>query len=298
MNVINCDACDNLREYAYEFATKGVTDTVCNSLKNDTGFNPTLTATHTDCEDLNDANDCLVGRMIDEVEAYESCDWKKFTKPFIKNLYNVLKAMICAICGIWTNIHGLWKQVRYLLCMVNMLAEGIGIDFKEDDFIPGEGVDFDRSAVPVHMTIKGNIASIRGSINIDRTVERWAKLGQAQDGSPIAGNQTNVGGGYTLCILRIKKSKYPWIKSIRTSVGGFTNTGCAQVVSRSWDEGSTFSGQWGYDSDRVTVPSGYIYVRVHISNLITWGVHGTGTSKAEVTFATTNMVDIDAGELC
>lgn len=102
---INCSSCNDLRENAPEFVLNGVTDTVCTSLKNDTGFNPSNDTT--DCDDLNDANDCLIGNMEDEVEAYDVCDWKEFMKRFIPNVYNVIKAMICAICGLWCNFHAL-----------------------------------------------------------------------------------------------------------------------------------------------------------------------------------------------
>lgn len=119
--LINCNACEDLREYAPEFVQKGVTDTVCNSMKNDTGINPTATVTHTDCEDLNTVNDCLVGRMDDELEAYDSCDWKKFMHKFIPNLYTLLKLMICSICGLWVNVHLLWAEIDKLWAEINAL---------------------------------------------------------------------------------------------------------------------------------------------------------------------------------
>lgn len=101
MSTINCDSCANLREYAPEFVQNGVTDTVAASLKNNTGFNPALTVTRDDCEDLNDANDCLIGRMQDEVEAYDVCDWKEFMSKLLPNQYELLKAIIANDCGQW-----------------------------------------------------------------------------------------------------------------------------------------------------------------------------------------------------
>lgn len=101
----NCSACNDLRENAADFLVNGVTNTACTSLKNDTGFNPSSNTN--DCDDLNDANDCLVGNMADEIEAYDICDWKEFMKKFIPNVYNVIKAIICAVCGLWCNFHAL-----------------------------------------------------------------------------------------------------------------------------------------------------------------------------------------------
>lgn len=85
---------------------------MCTSLKNNTGLVPS--SGHDDCEDLNDLNDCLVGNMTREVDSYQSCDWKKFAKAFIPNLWTTLKAMICAICGLWTNVMCLNKKVALI----------------------------------------------------------------------------------------------------------------------------------------------------------------------------------------
>lgn len=111
---IDCSACEELRENAPNFVQNGITDTECNSLKNDTGFNPNLTTLHTDCEDLDTANDCLIGMMDGEIEKYEPCDWQEYMHKFIPNLYQLLKAFVCTICGIWTNIHNLWSHVTDL----------------------------------------------------------------------------------------------------------------------------------------------------------------------------------------
>lgn len=107
---INCSACSSLNEHASEFVVNGVTDAVCTSLKNNTGFN--ASAGVDDCEDLDLANDCLIGNMADEIEAYDVCDWKEYMKKFVPNVWNVLKAIICAICGLWTNITNLWTKVN------------------------------------------------------------------------------------------------------------------------------------------------------------------------------------------
>lgn len=111
MSDLNCNSCNELRQNAAEFVTNGVTEAVCNSLKNDTGFNAALSVQHTNCEDLHDANDCLIGMMAKEVEAYEACDWKVYAKKFVGNIYEVLKAMICSMCGIWSKF---WQLIRAL----------------------------------------------------------------------------------------------------------------------------------------------------------------------------------------
>lgn len=126
---INCSACEDIREVAPGLVVNGFDDTMCASLKNDTGLSPS--SGHNDCTDLNNMNDCLVGNMETEVDAYDVCDWKEFMKKFIGNVWTVLKGIICSICGIWTNVHELQdRQVD--LCQLldqvsspNLLPYGI-----------------------------------------------------------------------------------------------------------------------------------------------------------------------------
>ena len=109
---LNCTACENLMNDVPELIVNGLNDSMCTSLKNDTGL--TTSNANNDCTDLNDMNDCLIGNMETEIEKYDVCDWKSFTKKFISNLWTMLKAIICAICGIWTNIHNIWTDLRNL----------------------------------------------------------------------------------------------------------------------------------------------------------------------------------------
>lgn len=99
---MNCEACDSLREVSSELLVNGFTDTMCNSLRNNTGLVPS--SGHEDEEDLHNLNDCLVGNMATEVDAFDVCDWKTFMKKFIPNLWTTLKAIICAISGLWTKV--------------------------------------------------------------------------------------------------------------------------------------------------------------------------------------------------
>lgn len=99
MSEVSCTACQELREAAPDFVTNGVTETVCDSLANNTGLD--ASNGHDNATDLSLANDCLVGRMQDEVNSYGICDWKKFMKLFIRNVYEMFKAIICSLRGVW-----------------------------------------------------------------------------------------------------------------------------------------------------------------------------------------------------
>lgn len=145
MSKPSCDACTRLREYNANFIMNGVTDTVAESLANNTGLNPCLTELHTDCEDLNDVNDCLIGHMDDEVDNYEVCDWKDLLHNFFPNLYETLKAIIAAVCGLWTNVTNLWKKATEtddrICAMMNALTSGgLQVEGKLTDRIDGTDI--------------------------------------------------------------------------------------------------------------------------------------------------------------
>lgn len=107
-----CESCNDLRKNSSTFVQNGVTTAVCNSLKNDTGFS--TGNSHNDCTDLELANDCLIGDMAEEVEIYDVCEWQKYMQKFASNVYTMFAAIICAVCGLWTNLHALANRVTAL----------------------------------------------------------------------------------------------------------------------------------------------------------------------------------------
>lgn len=118
MSTINCDSCADLREYAPEFVQNGVTSRVSTSLKNNTGFNPSLSVLHKNCEDLNDANDCLIGRLPQELAGYDVCEWKEFMGKLLPNQYEMLKALIASDCGQWAKIEPLCESIDNILGLI------------------------------------------------------------------------------------------------------------------------------------------------------------------------------------
>lgn len=104
MSEYSCTACQDLRDDAPAFVQNGVTDAICNSLHNNTGFNPNLTVRHNDEEDLHNANDCLIGVKVDQVMSQDVCDWRPFIKKVLGNLYELLKAIICSLGGLWRKL--------------------------------------------------------------------------------------------------------------------------------------------------------------------------------------------------
>ncbi len=306
----NCKACDDLRTNAPGVLVNGIDDTACNSLKNNTGFNP---STGTDsCADLEDANDCLVGNMEEEVDAYDVCDWKEFMKKFIPNVYTVLKGIICWVCGVWAAIENLRCQIEYLF-------KGVSKTYTEDDFLPGIGVTLQSGATVAAaptLRIRGNTVHAQGSLTIKtqgtvsgyNMLNYWGNLGLRQvdagdnpgmriDGSNANPNTPGVintpDGNYRIAILPIKKSEIPTVGRIRTGVGMFNNAACGLVTMQCRDESEEYSGYWGYGTaGSGTVPAGYYYIVISLSNLITWGRTGKD-GDAEVTFDVFTQCEIN-----
>lgn len=120
---IDCEACEDLKEYVPELVQNGVTDKICASLKNDTGFK--TNSRHTDCQDLDTANDCMIGQMDDRLEAYDACGWREFMHRIIPNMHAMYKMIICAICGLWTNIHALWDRIEIIEAAIEALKRRV-----------------------------------------------------------------------------------------------------------------------------------------------------------------------------
>lgn len=302
----NCSACNDLQRNAPEFYTNGVTTNVCTSLKNNTGLNP---ANGNDNDtDIQDVNACLVGNMESEIKAYDVCDWKEFMKKFIPNIFNALEVLRCAVGG-------MWSAIKKLQCQMNFAFKGVSRTYSEEDFYKGIGVSLDGSSdpkAPVRVRIRGNTVHAQGTIEIKcrgtvngyNLANYWGALGLRQIdggdnprmdiggsvGDPDKPGRINTpNGNYRIAILPIKKTDVPQVGLIRTGVGSFNNAACGQVtmVCRDGDEGQTYPGYWGDGTaGGGTVPAGYYYLVIGLSNLITWGVTAKESSNytAKVTF--------------
>lgn len=117
----SCTACEDLREISPGLILNGLDDDMCLSLANNTGLS--TSDDNDDCTDLNNLNDCFVGGMVDELESYNVCDWKKFMSKYIPNDWTVNKAIICSICGIWTLLECTYSALSKL---TNFLASSTG----------------------------------------------------------------------------------------------------------------------------------------------------------------------------
>lgn len=176
---IDCKVCENLEENVPEFIQNGITNAMCTSLKNDTGLKASLN--HNDCTDLDAINDCTIGLMDDKLEGVDQCDWKEYMHRLVPNIYNMFKAIICAICGLWTNIHTLWENITEIWCWLEHLTtttRSYSIRAYDDQGNPINGFRMasgvhivsqqdDPTAIPINIRAKGSVAFVNGSVMFD-----------------------------------------------------------------------------------------------------------------------------------
>ena len=314
MAIYDCSACEELRQTAPNFVVNGMSDTECASLANNTGLNPS--SGHNDCEDLNDMNDCLIKNMENEINAYNVCSWKDFMKALVNNMWTMHKGIICALCGIWTALSAIptniAEQLAQILCYIDYILDGRDASalLDESAFEAGTGVDFNRSGDHISkpgIRISGSTYTVTGSIRINITTEHWGRLGLTPTGNRVKWgsgdsdyNRLNTpSGNYTICIIKIPKTSLPWLKSLSSCVGSFVNAGVGQIYVNAYDGDTSdnqMTGQWGYSSTAVTVPAGYIYLRISLISLTTWGIEygdadtaNGGDGYADVTFRATGL---------
>lgn len=121
MSDISCTACADLREDAPEFMLNGVTAAVCTALQNNKGFN--ASNGNNNAVDLQNGVDCLIGALIDALETYDVCDWQEFMAKFLRNNYELLKALVC-------NEKGQWSEIDTINAFLDQICPSIDNIFK------------------------------------------------------------------------------------------------------------------------------------------------------------------------
>lgn len=105
-----CAACEDLKVYAHDFLVHGVTDDVANGFYNNTGF--IKTDKRKNCEDLQNANDCLIFGENEKASMYNQCDWQEAYATITNNAGIMYELLIHSDCGQWDQIDALWKALN------------------------------------------------------------------------------------------------------------------------------------------------------------------------------------------
>ena len=314
MKNVDCGACAELREDAPGFVKNGVTKAVCNSLKNNTGFSSSNG--NNDCEDLDNANDCLIGMMEQELNSFDVCDWKDFMREFIPNLHQIIKAQICAMCGQWTKIENFEDISNRLNCLIAYLTAGHSFKFSEYDtdsdsyIVAGKGVSFlnvSSSGTSSDITIRfisGGMATLTGSLlfytsdftdgaacyNYDTNAVDPRNPTTSRKGNSVWDNDPGkpISGGELAYEIRLKKSQYPQIGALYSGLalegagGGYharilvTNEGKYAFGQHGECNVNTGNGVNGGDDGHI-VKNGWIYIQMRISYI--HQIIGTASGK-------------------
>lgn len=251
----NCAACEELRQSAPNVIVNGIDNTACTSLKNNTGLNPS--SGHNDCTDLDNLNDCLVGNMAEEVDAYDVCDWRAFMKNFIPNVWTVFKGIICAICGIWTKIEDFLKRLAKIECIVNTLTKEQDFEVTEDYIRFANGVTKRTGTDTALPRLSGNAYAgyMTGSLQLpDGFTDNFPPESLSDH-------------GVLLYEYRIKLSDFNLSKVFPGNLSPHiraTGVACHVFAFYSGDNPTKpyADGNSGYAS--YSVPSGYVYLQVRL----------------------------------
>lgn len=326
----SCQSCADLQNDAPNLIVNGMTEAECTSLKNDTGLNPA--SGNNDCTDLDNMNDCLIGNMVEEIDAYDVCEWKDYTKNLVDNTWTVFKGVICSVCGLWTNVHNIWTKINQLSCYVDLLSKGATFDFGEyvesttkSYIVAGKGVSFANVSASgtsndILITyVAGGTSSLTGSCKFyasdftdAKSVSNYDNRGvnpttsSARSGNTRWNTDGYLGaGGELVYELRILKSEYPqilrfWNGVINEGAGGAYN---GRVLFR--NEGTYAPGQQG-DCNTLTgepvdsssdrghlVPPGWMYIQVRMLELRTFGASGSQYTPVAIIPIRINMNGIE-----
>ncbi|MBO0459560.1 hypothetical protein JZO77_22745 [Enterococcus hulanensis] len=115
---------EKIRNGDEDFCFIEITNKICESLQNDEGINPSVKHSNTDCEDLSSLNDLASAKLHNALMVLNLCDvdeYKCWLDSLISWQWNIDKATICAICGLWKNIHDLWADLEKIWQNINEL---------------------------------------------------------------------------------------------------------------------------------------------------------------------------------
>lgn len=297
----SCKACEDLRQYAPDFTQNGVTDSVCASLKNNTGLNPSNSRNN--CTDLDAVNDCLIGNMEEEVDAYEVCDWKVFTKNLINNIWTTLDAFNCAMCGTWSKIASILKEIDKIWCWLENLTKNTGgvLHAYEDDdpskpaingFRIAKGVKARTGAnsAPLNITVIGSTARVTGSLTFDgvmptsytgNSTTRWLDFDRDGDQitntkgrSSVKGNAPS--GGLFVYEYQVNPCDYGF-KDLANANLASGEAGNFQFRISTYKKGDEYPYDYGWDENgkgQIYNPSdeNKMLIQVRLINMNTWGI--------------------------
>lgn len=114
---------NTIRNGDSNFCFTSITDKICENLQNDEGINPSATHSNTDCDDLTALNDLATGSLHNALMMLDLCDvdaYKCWLDSLLNWQWNVDKALIYAICGLWKIVHCLDEKTQHSVRTVDL----------------------------------------------------------------------------------------------------------------------------------------------------------------------------------
>ncbi|MCI3860057.1 hypothetical protein V6B05_01265 [Lactococcus garvieae] len=105
------------------FCFTEITDEICENLHANEGIHPSVTNSNTDCDDLSALNDLGIGDLNNHLIPLDMCDveaWKCWLFSLLSWMWNINKAIICAICGLWDAVVCIDKKTRNSVRVVKL----------------------------------------------------------------------------------------------------------------------------------------------------------------------------------
>lgn len=114
---------EKIRNGDEDFCFVEITNKICESLMNDEGINPSVKHSNSDCDDLSALNDLATGNLHNALMVLNMCDvdeYKCWLDSLLNWQWNVDKAIICAICGIWKIVRCLDEKTQHSVRTVKL----------------------------------------------------------------------------------------------------------------------------------------------------------------------------------
>ena len=266
------------------FCFSEITDEMCKNIGSNEGIHPSAKHSNTTCDDLKALNDLGLGTVHNDLMTLDLCDiaaWKCWLFELISWLWNILRAIICAVCGLWCTIDKM-KAVIMQLAYANVETVG-AYDVQE--------------STPELSVIVNNDGTFRYNWS-DWVTPGVNRLGHGTlTGKINYTMKTNAEGGLDYKISGVHLDKVVYTTDGKPSPGSepryyiLIPSNGTQVWSRqgttyqSWSE--TFNKTYAFDKSGTINPhseSDYIY-------FMTWGADWVNDDKVQLKFRFVNNND-------
>lgn len=305
----NCKSCENLRETAPNFVLNGITSIEDANLRMDYGLSKD--DKRGDCTDLNDIADCLVNNLSAEIEGYDVCDWKDYTKRLVPNLYQTFKALISSVCGLWCWVHNMNQGFNKPIEAYEMKPDGTyDLDKPINGFRKVRGVEVradDTQSKMLTIRAYGSTARIYGTLRFSgnmpsdyaTTTTRWIDFNSGKTVTNRAGRKSVDGntpnGNYLIYEYKIDKCAFGFDRLLSAhlfsynsgdmtfKVTAYNGDGTHRDSNGVEQPGEVYPFDYGYDENgggQVFAESGKLLIQVRLVNCRSWG---TGRNDDEGT---------------